>query len=399
MGGKTTDLTFQPDSSKVEENERKRSGNFMGYEIIRGPFLLMETVAMIHKYINGISFQSAISRQRFFMGEPVYLAQCEKMKRLQTMMEELCSGLDTADPRWRHYFAGAGGNPESICLAQLMTHPFCTLRQPQLREHAREICEIWKDLQKRGYWLTSRNGENMVFAITNDPGCPGDLFMQIKAMRFPGDFQMEMYECFRDFERSMWELVDLIEPDARALEERLNQSPDLFQDAERRWDEDFRRLGLENFVATFASDLFISKMSGHTRVAVLLMDSDLLTAVAAHSHLELDYNILYIGSAIPVNGRPRSRGGDVETVGNMLKCIGDKKRLEILRRLSRESSYGLELAEVMGVDSGHMSRILSQMHSYGFLQEEKDRLRVYYRTDREAIHNFLELVEDTIFPK
>ena len=50
----------------------------------------------------------------------------------------------------------------------------------------------------------------------------------------------------------------------------------------------------------------------------------------------------------------------------------------------------------MGVDSGHMSRILSQMHSYGFLREDKDRLRGYYRTDPEAIHNFLVLVEDTI---
>ena len=42
----------------------------MGYEIVRGPFLLMETVAMLHKYVNGISFQAAISRQRFFMGNP-----------------------------------------------------------------------------------------------------------------------------------------------------------------------------------------------------------------------------------------------------------------------------------------------------------------------------------------
>ena len=48
------------------------------------------------------------------------------------------------------------------------------------------------------------------------------------------------------------------------------------------------------------------------------------------------------------------------------------------------------------MDSGHMSRILSQMHGYGFLREEKDRQRVYYRTDPEAIHNFLEMVEDTI---
>ena len=87
----------------------------------------------------------------------------------------------------------------------------------------------------------------------------------------------------------------------------------------------------------------------------------------------------------------------IENVGNMLKCIGDKKRLEILQRLNREPQFGGELAESMGMDPGHTSRILTQMHAYGFLQEEKDRLRLYYRPDREVIHNFLELVEATIF--
>ena len=370
----------------------------LGYEIVRGPFLLMETVAMLHKYVNGISFQAAISRQRFFMAAPDYLAQSAKMSRLQTIMEELCAELDTADPRVQHYFACAGGDPERVCLAQVMTHPFCTLSEPDLHAHAREICGIWQSLQDRGYWLTSRNGENMVFAFTNDPGCPGDLFMQIKAMRFPAEFQMKMYECFRSFDRSMDELVELIEPYAVALDQRLQQEAGLFEETERYWDEAFGKSSLISFVETFTSEAFLAKMSDHTRVAVLLMDSNLLTAVAARSPLELPYNTLYIGSAIPANGLPRSRGGDVETVGNMLKCIGDKKRLEILRRLASKPSYGLELAEDMGVDSGHMSRILSQMHGYGFLREDKDRLRVYYRTDREAIHNFLKLVEDTIFP-
>ena len=370
----------------------------MGYEIVRGPFLLMETVAMLHKYVNGISYQSAISRQRFFMGNTDYLAQSRKMDRLQHISEELCAGMDLDNDRLHHYFDSAGEDPESVCLAQLMTHPFCTLGCPDLRENAREICTVWKSLQDRGYWLTSRNGENMVFAFTNDPGCPGDLFMQIKAMRFPGDFRLKMYECFRDFERSMAELVELVEPYARALEAVLDREPELFRETERYWDSAFRTGGVEPFVATFTGEAFLAKMSGNTRVAVLLMDSDLLTAVAAHSPLDLPYNILYIGCAIPVNGLPRSRGGDVETVGNMLKCIGDKKRLEILRRLAAAPSYGLELAEQMGMDSGHMSRILSQMSGFGFLIEEKDRLRVYYRTDREAVRSFLDMVEDPLCP-
>ena len=70
----------------------------MGYEIVRGPFLLMETVAMLHKYVNGLSFQSAISRQRFFMSTQDYLAQSENMSRLQQMMEHICKDLDRNSP-------------------------------------------------------------------------------------------------------------------------------------------------------------------------------------------------------------------------------------------------------------------------------------------------------------
>lgn len=39
---------------------------FMEYEIVRGPFMLLETVAMVYKYVKGSSFVEAMSRQRFF---------------------------------------------------------------------------------------------------------------------------------------------------------------------------------------------------------------------------------------------------------------------------------------------------------------------------------------------
>ena len=73
-----------------------------------------------------------------------------------------------------------------------------------------------------------------------------------------------------------------------------------------------------------------------------------------------------------------------------------KKRLEILQRLSKKRSYCHELADQMGLDPGHMSRNLSVLHSYGFLRQERESLKNYYRTDPEAIRNFLKVVETTI---
>lgn len=371
----------------------------MGYEIIRGPFMLLETVAMLYKFVNGISFQSAINRQRFFMDSAAIADQDKKMERLQEIMREVCADVDPKDPFLQRYFFRASTDQEHMCLAQLMTYTFCTLREPDFWGNVQEICKLWQDLQRRGYWIRSEPETSLVFTFTNAPGCPGNLYKQIKALSFPSDFRLEIYDAFQEFEKSLQELAAYIEPLSQRLQKAYSQEAWMFDETERYWHEAFQKKSIVEFVSTFADEAFIQRMGDRTVVAILLMDSNLLTAEAAESPLGLGYNILYIGSAIPSNGLPRHRGGDLETVGYMLKSISDKKRLEILQRLSREPSYGLELADIMGMDSGHMSRILAQMHSYGFLREEKDRLRVYYQTDREVIHNFLEMVEATIFSK
>ena len=67
----------------------------------------------------------------------------------------------------------------------------------------------------------------------------------------------------------------------RRPEKKLHQQAELFDEAERYWDEAFRKNSLVSFVETFTSEAFLAKMSEHTWVAVLLMDSNLLTVVAA----------------------------------------------------------------------------------------------------------------------
>ena len=372
---------------------------FMEYEIVRGPFMLLETVAMVYKYVKGSSFVEAMSRQRFFLDNVTFAAQSKKMARLQEIMEEVCADLDLKDPLLQKYFSCAGAEWEYLCLAQLMVYSFCTLREPDFRRNVEEICSLWRSLQQQGYWIKSEEGIDCTFTFTNEPGCPGDLFRQIKALNFPCEFRMEIYDVFREFEHSVHEMAALIEPLASRLEEIYRKEKWMLEETESYWNEAFRNKSPTAFVATFADQSLVRRMSDKTVVAISLMDSDLLTVDVAESPFGRGQNILYIGCAIPSNGLPRNQGGDLEIVGNMLKCIGDKKRLEILQRLSKAPTYGSELADIMGMDPGHTSRILAQMHSYGFLREEKDRLRLYYQTDRNVIHNFLELVEATIFTK
>jgi hypothetical protein len=366
----------------------------MRYEMVRGSFLLLETVAMLSQYVNGRSYETSLDRQRFFMDQGAFASLCRRMKRLQEIMEEVCRDVDLEDPMLRRYFSCVKG---PMCLALLMTYTFCTIRELDYWENVEEICRLWRELPGQGYWITSENNAADDFSFTNGPGCPGDLFSQIKALNFSSDFRMEIYDAFRDFESNLRALAASIEPLARRLEEQFSREQWMFEETQRYWEKAFAQKSPTQFVASFADQALVDRMSDRTLVAISMMNSNLLAINVAKSPFGQGSNILYIGSAIPSNGLALNHGDELETVGNMLKCIGDKKRLEILRRLSKEPTYGAELAEVMGMDPGHTSRILTQMHSYGFLREEKDRLRLYYQPDREVIHNFLELVEATIF--
>lgn len=365
----------------------------MEYEMIRGPFMLIETVAMLYKYVNGISFQSVTNKQKFFMDSATFEVQTRKMKRLQEIMEELCAELNPEDELLQWYFSRKGTEREYMSLASLMVNSFCTLKKPDYRENVEEILTLWDNLQQEGYWISSWGG----FSFSNGKDCPGDLFEQVRRLNFPGDFLMKIYGTFRDFKTSFRTLTDYMAPLAEKLEKIYRQEDWLFQVTEEYWQAAFEKLSPLQFVANFAGEEFRQGAGEKTVIAVSLMNThQLLLEMEGHSPLHLKYNMLCIGGAIPYNSSSRSKGGDLETLSTILKAFSDKRRLEILRRLSRGASYGLELADLMGMDSGNMSRTLAQLHSYGFLREEKDRLRVYYRTDRDVIHNFLELVETAI---
>jgi len=43
-----------------------------------------------------------------------------------------------------------------------------------------------------------------------------------------------------------------------------------------------------------------------------------------------------------------------------------------------------------------MSRHLTLLHKYGFLRQERAPMVNYYETDKEALHDFLQLVETLV---
>lgn len=367
----------------------------MGYVVVREPFMLLETVSMLYKYVNGITFQSELSRLKQLVDAPVYEILNRRAGWLQEILFKVCKGLDPTDPVLQKYFSKVSLEVADVCLAYFMTHSFVTAKKPGYWDNVDEICAIWRDIQDRGARIDPRSINGFLFSQDSDETT--DLFSQVKVLNLPPEFRLELYEAMKDFEKNLRSLAERLEPLASKLEENYRQERWLLEESVDHWEAEFQKMPPLDFLAAFAGKAFTESAGEETVVAVSLMNSSqLVVEMASGLYLHGEHNVFFVGACMTTESIPKRKGANLERIGVILKYLGDWKRLEILRQLNKKQGYGLELADRMGMDSGNMSRILVQLHQYGFLQQEREALRNYYRTDRTVIRNFLKAVETAI---
>lgn len=368
----------------------------MGYEMVRGPFMLYETVAMLYKFTNGITFPSVLSRMKLKQGAHTTKTLAKRMNRLQVILEDVCAGLDPKDPMLQRYFGRIVSGGEETCLASLLTESFGPPSSTCLRTDMDRICRFWKEHQDSGAWIRTDSPNALSFC--HEPGSPGDLFAQINAMCLPAELKLSLYGVLRNFDECTEELAQLMLPLSMRLEEHYRKNLWLLEETEHYWREIFDQKHPIAFLRAHIDNAVLENAGEETKVGILLMDcSHIHYWLRSDPEDALDQDFICIGCGINSASITRRQNEDLESVGEILRAMGDKRRLEVLRRLSKERMYLHELAEAMEMDPGSMSRILTSLHNYGFLRQERQALRNYYQTDRETIHSFLELVETVIF--
>ena len=68
-----------------------------------------------------------------------------------------------------------------------------------------------------------------------------------------------------------------------------------------------------------------------------------------------------------------------------LKVMGDKSKFEILRILSDDHKFGLELAQALDISTATISHHMSQLEEMDLIRCERDSNRVYYSLNRETV--------------
>ena len=367
----------------------------MGYRIIRAPFMLLETVSMLYKYVNGITVPGLLKQWRMDPADEKNRGRVRRLYRIQEILDQVCADVDPQDPELQRLFGQVECGCEDVCLAQLLTYSFCTLRKPGFRDHVEEIIEIWRRLQRKKYWIQPGSTGSLIFSQGSEH--PGSLLRQVRALNYPSEFRLELCDALEHFDETLHRLADLLEPLSVRLEEIYRQERWIFEEVWAYWDEALRtlpplelleRMCMKNEAQGAGEMTWVALSAMNTNIVTTIMEEDLGTV--------LGHNCLFMGGAITTTSIAARHDSRLDGVLAVLKCLSDRKRLEILRRLSRGRSYGQALAESMGMDPGNVSRNLGMLHSYGLLRQERSTLRAFYETDREALHEFLVRLEKTI---
>lgn len=124
----------------------------MEYEIIREPFLFIETMEMLHKHLRGFRFHSLWVPRREKSGAEADTTVLRRLELLQSVMEEVCRDVDPKDPLLRSYFAPVGlEHPQSsMYLARFMVSAFLSYARPGFDETVADIRAEWSRMQEQG---------------------------------------------------------------------------------------------------------------------------------------------------------------------------------------------------------------------------------------------------------
>jgi DNA-binding transcriptional ArsR family regulator len=84
-----------------------------------------------------------------------------------------------------------------------------------------------------------------------------------------------------------------------------------------------------------------------------------------------------------------------EWFANVLKCLSDGSRYEMLRLLSQREMYGGELAAAMNLSVGTISYHTTNLLFTGLIKEKKVNSRIYYEVDKEKLLKWSKIFEET----
>lgn len=367
----------------------------MGQFVLRRPVVLYETVEAIYQHVNGISFTKKKNDFVQKFGQKLNKKERERIERLNgclsALQEKVCDGLEET-PALSYYFQkwDTESKWQNLCLAKLMIFSFLDIRTTDYRESMERTLAAAEKILAAPYVLEDVNSGGISFRQIRPGEQPGELMDQLDQLNIEEQYRWKIYKMLMRFPQAFRELESLLTSVAGRMAAALSSVQPAVDEACDHWEDYFRAHDFPELLERLTNQTQ-PQDSLDTYVNIsLLAGNDM---IYTYGTLEgKDFRQVYIGALL--NGSLRVDRVEMtdEAVCNLLKIISDRSKFEILRRISRDSSYCQALSREMNLTTATISRHMSLLLDAGLVHARRGEKRIYYDLNREAVTDLCDTV-------
>ena len=371
--------------------------------VFREPCYFAEAVYLLYYFVNEVSYEEEFAR--------ICKCYCRKadeeeegmMRRIQELTRVsrvVTADLDRESPKLRHYFEKLPGLEKrpDCCLAQVMLVSI-PLDCSDVDAFAAQLLEAYTCMFQEGIKINDLNGMGLVVERQDAQEETESLMVQLERLPCSIEGRWTILRALTEFETHLKELTELIRPVAAQLQtematlcamnaEPLAQCEAYFRD---HTVDDFQN---EMFNTTF---LFTETNVPHEIWLGVWSFNPFGTWSEWLTHQGQMVRLAYLGANISFRfATNRKVHPDAEAMSGMLRALGGKDKLEILRRCAEQPCSAAKLAAEMNVNSGIVSRNLYGLFKMGYLETRGDGERVNYITRLDNLEQVFHWVAEYI---
>lgn len=357
--------------------------------VFREPCYFAEAVYLLYYFVNHISYEEdylrAVKNYPCGYGEKGSVA--ERIRELMRVSAEVTVGMDPQEERLHYYFKKLPGTEARACccLAQvmLMTVP---LDQTDIDGFAGQLLAGYRYMQGEGIKINDLNPLGLVMERWEGPEEVESLAAQLERLPCATEAKWMILRALTDFEAHLRELTELIRPVAKRLRGAMSHLNAMNEEPLAVWSAYFMDHSVDDYQSEMFNTTFLfPKQQAREEIWLGIWNFNCLGSWSEYLDVpegpEGPVRVAYIGTAIDfdLSVKKRTRP-DEEALCGMLRVLGGKDKLEILRRCAKRPYSVAKLAAEMEINSGTVSRNLYGLYKMSYLDTTGDGERLNYVT-------------------
>lgn len=308
-------------------------------------------------------------------------------------MAGVCAGIDQNDPMMQYYFCAYSNfqSTETCCLAQLMTW-ILSAYTSNFDDHIELLINKWNEkINERDSIMLS---PGISFEIDPEQEWSTTLLDRVDSLQYPEEFRWRLFKLISNPTNYINELAELIRPLSEKLSVELKKLKANEDEFEQYWTSYFDSHAYSDFSLNFCHVDAEFPQSQELSIYIGIMNP--ASVISEMKSKGCGGWYVQVGWLIDEDIARASSNMIIDDICEILKVLSDKSKFAILQQTNNSPKYGAELAEKLGLTGATISRHMNTLFNCGLITAEKDNTKVYYRTNKQQLANFLQMLNDSL---